>query len=291
MNDPTVFSELRPLLFSIAYRMLGSVSVAEDMVQEAFLRWERVSAAEVESPKAYLSSIVTRLCIDHLRSARVARETYVGPWLPEPVLTGAAGEGPGVEERVELADSLSMAFLVLLESLTPVERAVFLLRETFGYGYEEIAAMVGRSEANCRQIAVRARKQIEARRPRFQASSQGRDEITSRFMDACATGDLKGLVELLADDIVLWSDGGGKVRAARRPIAGRDAMARLLLGLARKWAGQATVQPAEVNGQAGFLVEADGQRIGVLVLDIAGDLIRAVRIVVNPDKLTGIGTP
>jgi RNA polymerase sigma-70 factor (ECF subfamily) len=291
MNDPTVFSELRPLLFSIAYRMLGSVSDAEDMVQEAFLRWERVAAAEVESPKAYLSSVVTRLCIDHLRSARVARETYVGPWLPEPVLTGAAGEGHGVEERAELADSLSMAFLVLLESLTPVERAVFLLRETFGYSYDEIAGMVGRSAANCRQIAVRARKQIEARRPRFEASERGRDEITARFMDACTTGDLEGLVGLLADDIVLWSDGGGKVTAARKPIAGRDAVARFLLGLYKKWAGQFASRPAEVNGQPGFLLEAGGQRIGVLVLDVEGGLIGAVRIVVNPDKLTGVVPP
>jgi RNA polymerase sigma-70 factor (ECF subfamily) len=300
MNDPTVFSELRPLLFSIAYRMLGSVSDAEDMVQEAFLRWERVTEAEVESPKAYLSSVVTRLSIDHLRSARVARETYVGPWLPEPVLTAGPGHEPvglgslggsaslGGEERVELADSLSMAFLVLLESLTPVERAVFLLRETFGYGYDEIGAMVGRSEANCRQIAVRARKQIEARRPRFEVSSHGQDEITERFMEACTTGDLKGLTDLLADDIMLWSDGGGKVRAARKPIAGREAVARFLLAIARKWFGGLTTYPAEVNGQPGFLVDGDGHRIGVVVFDVAGGQIHAIRIVVNPDKLEGV---
>ena len=288
MNDPAVFSGLRPLLFSIAYRMLGSVSDAEDMVQEAFLRWERVSAGDVESPKAYLSSVVTRLCIDHLRSARVVRETYVGPWLPDPLLTGAAAETGVVEERAELADSLSMAFLVLLESLTPVERAVFLLRETFGYGYDEIAAMVGKSEANCRQIAVRARKQVEARRPRFEASSRGRDEITSRFMEACTTGDLGGLLGLLADDIVLWSDGGGKVRAARKPIDGRDDVARFLLGVTRKWGGALTATPAEVNGQAGLLLDVDGQRVGVIVLDITGSVIQGIRIVVNPEKLTGI---
>src|SRR5213592_576220 len=229
MRTEAPYEELRPLLFSIAYRMVSSVSEAEDIVQEAFLRIHRVEAegTKVDSPKAYLSAVVTRLSIDHLKSARARREQYVGQWLPEPLLTDSA---PDAAAQAETADSLSMAFLVLLESLTPVERAVFLLRETFGYGYDEIASMVGRSEANCRQIAVRARKQIEARRPRFEASPHGRDEITSKFMDACATGDLKELVDLLADDIVLWSDGGGKVRAAHRPISGREAVARFVLG-------------------------------------------------------------
>ncbi|MGH2690390.1 MAG: RNA polymerase sigma factor SigJ, partial [Actinomycetota bacterium] len=247
MSDPEVFAGLRPLLFSIAYRMLGSVTDAEDMVQEAFLRWDRVPDGEVASPKAYLSAVVTRLCIDHLRSARVAREAYVGPWLPDPILTAAADPGTSGEDRALLADSLSMAFLVLLESLSPVERAVFLLRETFGYDYAEIATIVGRSEANCRQIAVRARKQLEARRPRFAASPETRDEITGRFVHAAETGDMGALLDLLSDDIVLWSDGGGKVRAARNPVLGAANVARLLLGLVRRNAGLLSATPGEIN--------------------------------------------
>jgi RNA polymerase sigma-70 factor (ECF subfamily) len=291
MGDAEVFAGLRPLLFSIAYRMLGSVTDAEDMVQEAFLRWDRVLDEEVASAKAYLSSVVTRLCIDHLRSARVAREAYVGPWLPDPILTASADPATGGEDRALLADSLSMAFLVLLESLTPVERAVFLLRETFGYDYAEIATMVGRSEANCRQIAVRARKQLEARRPRFAASPATRDEITGRFIHAAETGDMEALLDLLSDDIVLWSDGGGKVRAARNPVVGVANVARLLLGLVRRNPGLLAT-PAEINGQSGLLLTVDGTRIGALVLDITDDAdgpITGIRIVVNPDKLAGIG--
>ncbi|MGH2720181.1 MAG: RNA polymerase sigma-70 factor [Actinomycetota bacterium] len=293
MGDPAVFAGLRSLLFSIAYRMLGSVTDAEDMVQEAFLRWDRVPDAEVVSPKAYLSSVVTRLCIDHLRSARVARETYVGPWLPDPILTAVADPDGGGEDRALLADSLSMAFLVLLESLSPVERAVFLLRETFGYDYAEIASIVGRSEANCRQITVRARKQLEARRPRFAASPAMRERITGKFIHAAETGDLAELLDLLSDDIVLWSDGGGKVRAARHPVVGPVRVARLLLGLTRRYAGLLVPTPAEINGQPGLLLAVAGARIGALVLDITDDdreggPISGIRIVVNPEKLAGI---
>src|SRR5687768_13754837 len=224
-----LYEELRPLMFSIAYRMVGSASDAEDIVQEAFLRFHRESgkATAIDSPKAYLSTVTTRLSIDHLRSARVRRECYFGTWLPEPVLTDPGSE---VTQHAETADSLSMAFLVLLESLTPVERAVFLLREVFDYGYEEIAAVVGKSEENCRQIAVRARRQIEAKRPRFEASRKRREELARRFFEAVMNGDTTGLIDLLAADVVVYADGGGKGPAFPRPVFGRDKVARLLLG-------------------------------------------------------------
>lgn len=289
MNDAKIFAELRPLLFSIAYRMLGSITDAEDAVQEAFLRWSK--AEEVESPKAYLTSVVTRLCIDQLRSARARRESYVGPWLPDPVLTAEGPLASDAADRMELLDSLSMAFLVLLESLTPVERAVFLLREVFGYDYTEVAEIVGRTETNCRQIALRARKQIEARRPRFEASPRRRQELTASFLRASEAGDLEGLMSLLSDDIVLWSDGGGKVQAARKPIRGVSNVARVVIGLLRKGEGKLEVTPAEVNGQPGFVVSTVNERIGAVALDVAdGDepRVTGIRIVVNPDKLKGI---
>ena len=227
MDDPV--AELRPLLFSIAYRMLGSASDAEDIVQEAFLRFHRETGAgtEVESPKSYLSAVTTRLCIDHLRSARVRRESYVGTWLPEPLLTEETSDA---ERHAETADSLSMGFLVLLESLTPVERAVFLLREVFEYDYDEIASVVGKNEENCRQIAVRARRQVQAGRPRFEASKAERDELGRRFFAAAAEGDVEGLVSMLAADVVAYADGGGKAFAFPRPVHGREKVARLLPG-------------------------------------------------------------
>ena len=289
MGYPEVFAELRPLLSSIAYRMLGSVAEAEDVVSEAYLRWSRVQDTEVQSPKAFLSAVVTRLCIDQLRSTRVKRETYVGPWLPEPVLTGSQGSFEP-SERAELADTLSMGFLILLESLTPVERAVFLLREVFGYEYSEVAEIVGRSEANCRQIALRARKHVEARRPRFEASEHARRQITERFLRACESGDLQGLLSFLSDDIVLWSDGGGRAQAARRPIVGAHSVARFLLGLIKRWHGRLQIDPAEINGQPGYLL-VDKEPIGAVALDLGGDTeprITGIRIVVNPDKLAGV---
>jgi RNA polymerase sigma-70 factor (ECF subfamily) len=227
MPDP--FAELRPLLFSIAYRMLGSASEAEDIVQEAFLRYHRETAAgvEVDSPKSYLSAITTRLCIDHLRSARVRRESYVGTWLPEPLLTD---EEADVARHAETADSLSMGFLVLLESLTPVERAVFLLREVFEYEYDEIASVVGKSEENCRQIAVRARRHVQAGRPRFEASKAQREELANRFFQAVVDGDVEELVGMLAADVVAYADGGGRATAFPRPVHGRDKVLRLMGG-------------------------------------------------------------
>jgi RNA polymerase sigma-70 factor (ECF subfamily) len=284
-----LYEELRPLLFSIAYRMLGSASEAEDIVQEAFLRLHRESAkgTAIESPKAYLSAITTRLSIDHLRSARVRRERYVGTWLPEPVVTD------DVPQHAETADSLSMAFLVLLESLTPVERAVFLLREVFGYDYDEIAKVVDKSEDNCRQIAVRARRQIEAKKPRFEASLKRRQELAERFFEAVAEGDIEGLVGLLAADVVAYGDGGGKGPAFPRPVHGRDRVARLLAGGVRFGArlGVRATRLAIINGQPGaLLLNREGRAVLAISLDIADEVVQAVRAVTNPEKLGHLGT-
>ncbi len=281
------YDELRPLLFSIAYRMLGSVSDAEDVVQEAFLRFHRESRAgtAVDSPKAYLSTITTRLSIDHLRSARVRREQYVGTWLPEPILTDPDSD---VARHAETADSLSMAFLVLLESLTPVERAVFLLREVFDYGYDEIANVVGRSEENCRQIAVRARRQVESKRPRFEASRQRREELARRFFEAVTNGDTEGLLGLLAADVSAYGDGGGKAPAFPRPVFGRDRVARVLLGPTARGQrlGVSGMRTVEINGQPGALFfDAGGRPVAAVSLDIADGLVQTLRAISNPEKL------
>ena len=290
MDEGDAYRELRPLLFSIAYRMVGSVSEAEDLVQEAFLRLRRALAggAEVDSPKAYLSAVTTRLAIDHLRSARVRRETYVGAWLPEPLVTDGEADPAG---HAETADSLSLAFLVLLERLSPVQRAVFLLHEVFGYGYAEIAGLVGRSEDNCRQIAARARRHVEAGRPRFEASRRQREELARRFFAAVERGDTEGLVGLLATDAVMYGDGGGKAPALAAPVHGAERVARFLLGLARRGAALGVVlRPAEVNGQPGLLAfDPDGRLLSVLTLDVADGRVQTVRNILNPDKLRHLG--
>ena len=284
MSD--LYEEHRPLMFSIAYRMLGSASDAEDIVQEAFLRLHRESgkATQIASPKAYLSAVTTRLCIDHLRSARVRRERYVGTWLPEPLVT----EDQDVEQHAVTADSLSMAFLVLLESLSPVERAVFLLREVFEYGYDEISRIVGKSEDNCRQIAVRARRQVEARKPRFDASRERREELARRFFEAVANGDQAGLVDLLAADVVVYADGGGKAAAFPRPVHGRERVVRLLLGATAR-GGRVEVaglRAVSINGQPGaLLLSPEGRPVVAISLDIADDLVQTVRAISNPEKL------
>jgi RNA polymerase sigma-70 factor (ECF subfamily) len=283
--------ELRPLLFSIAYRMIGSVSEAEDIVQEAFLRYHRAEPAGVDSPKAYLSTITTRLAIDHLRSARARREEYVGPWLPEPLLADEHAPDPG--EEVELADSLSLAFLVLLERLTPVERAAFLLREVFSYPYDEIAEIIDRSEDNARQLVVRARRHVDAERPRFDVSREEHEELTERFVAATQRGDLEGLIDLLAADVYTYTDSGGKAQAPRKTLHGRDRVARFMVAISRPGAGAdgVTLHPVDVNGRPGRLArDADGNPVAVLSLDVADGLIQAVRIVVNPDKLTHVST-
>jgi len=280
-TDPSVvFDRYRPLLFSIAYRMLGSVMDAEDVVQEAYLRWQR--ALEVRSSRAYLSAVVTRLCIDQLRSARTRREQYMGPWLPEPLPTESAPDAVAVDE------SLSMAFLVLLESLNPIERAVFLLREVFDYDYAEISHLVDKSEANCRQIARRARQSVTARRPRFERSPEQEERLVERFVEACTGGDMEGLVSLLSDDITVWSDGGGRVAAARHPIHGPERVARFFLGLVGKAPPTFVIRRTGINGGPGIVGYVGGRPLNVLTFDVAEGRIRAIRIVLNPEKLRAV---
>ncbi len=283
--DPSeVFGRHRPLLFSVAYGMLGSVMDAEDVVQEAFLRWQRTPRGEVRSPKAYLSAVVTRLCIDHLRSARARREEYVGPWLPEPLLADRAAGEPAVVD-----EALSMAFLVLLESLTPVERAVFLLREIFDYEYAEVSRLVGKSEANCRQIARRARESVAARRPRFESSPEQEESLTQSFLEACLGGDMERLLALLAEDVTLYSDGGGKTRAALNPIRGADKVARFLAGILGKVPPGFVARRTRVNGRPGLVgYFGDGSPQSVATLEVADGNIRAIRLVVNPEKLGSV---
>ena len=274
--DAAAFEEWRPLLFGIAYRMLGSAVDAEDMVQDTCVRWLRRGDEPVRSVRAYLVTVVTHLCLDHLASARVQRETYTGPWLPEPLLVDEAS-------AAEQADSLSLAFLVLLEELTPLERAVYLLHDIFGYPFDQVARTLGRTPAACRQLAVRARARIEQRRQRFDADLRHGRALTNRFLSACASGDMAGLTGMLADDVVVWSDGGGKVRAAVRPVVGVDRCARFLVNVAKRVHG--LPRPAVLNGQpATIFVEGDAVT-SALVLDILDGVIVAVRVVLNPDKL------
>jgi RNA polymerase sigma-70 factor (ECF subfamily) len=281
-----VYGELEPLLFSIAYRMIGSATEAEDIVQEAFLRYHRtgIEGTTVESPKAYLSAITTRLSIDHLRLARVKRERYVGTWLPEPIVTD---DEEDIERYAETADSLSLGFLVLLERLTPVERAVFLLRDVFDYGYDEVASIVGKTESNCRQIAVRARRRVHAGRPRFEASRTKRQELATRFFEAALAGDKQGLVSLLAADIVAYADGGGKGFAFPKPVHGRERVARLFGGSDRtKWFDVLWVMFTEINRQPGAIFFLpNGTAVIAVSLDIAENQVQTVRAVTNPDKL------
>jgi RNA polymerase sigma-70 factor (TIGR02957 family) len=285
------FDELRPAAFAIAYRMLGSVSEAEDAVQEGFLRLHRARAGgeRIESARAYLSTVVSRLSLDQLRSARARRETYVGEWLPEP-LVASVDDDPA--RKAEVADSLSLAFLVLLESLSPEQRAAFLLREVFDEPYDRIAEIVGTSEQNARQLATRARRHVEERRPRFEASREQREELATSFFAAAEEGDLEGLEELLAHDVVLRGDGGGKAPAIARAVHGRARVARMLTAWLRagtRFDGVA-IRREEVNGQPGALfLDREGGLIAVMTLDIAEGQIQGVNSVVNPDKLRHLG--
>jgi RNA polymerase sigma-70 factor (ECF subfamily) len=281
------FEELRPLLFSIAYRILGSVSEAEDAVQETWLRYE-ASPTQPTSAKAFLSAVVTRVSIDVLRSARVRREEYVGQWLPEPLLADPY-EDPA--RSAELADSVSMAALLLLERLSPLERAVFVLREVFGFGFAEVAAAVGRSEAACRQLAVRARHHMDVGRPRFEAGRREREELAARFFDALRDGDVDGLRELLAADVQMVGDGGGKAPALARSVIGADNVARVLAAnfpaLAKV---EAIMERHEMNGQPGAILrDRDGKVVGTVTLDVLDGRIQTIRSVVNPDKLGHVG--
>jgi RNA polymerase sigma-70 factor (ECF subfamily) len=272
--------------------MLGSVSEAEDIVQEAFLRQQRALAqgAEIDSARAFLSAVVTRLSIDYLRSARVRREVYVGQWLPEPLLTDDDADlDPAI--FTEQADSLSLAFLVLLEQLNPVERAVFLLHDVFGYGYDEIARTVDKGEDNCRQLATRARRHIDEQKPRFEASRLERERLAARFFAAVSDGDVESLVELLAADAVVYGDGGGKSPSWPRPIFGRDRVSRLLAGLGGQLPDYGmTITLHEVNGQPGAtIVDSEGRIVNVFSLDIVDGVVQTIRSVINPDKLRHLG--
>ena len=289
--EEELLAELRPTAFAIAYRMLGSVAEAEDIVQEALLRTHAAieRGERIDSPRAYVGTVTTRLAIDHLRSARVRREQYVGEWLPEPLL---ADPGAGPAEQAEIADSLSTAFLVLLESLSPEQRAALLLHDVFDYGYGEVAEIVGTSEANARQLASRARGHVGERRPRFRTSEEHREELADRFFEAVGDGNMEGLEALLADDVVLRGDGGGKVPALARALSGRNRVARTL----RNWSrlGLSTLgltfRRESVNGSPGAVaLDDEGRTVAVFSLDFEGGSISGVNSVVNPDKLGHLG--
>jgi len=291
LSHEALLDELRPVAFAIAYRMLGSVAEAEVIVQEALLRVHRALEAgeRIESPRAFVATITTRLAIDELRSARVRRERYVGEWLPEPILTDGRDDPA---QHAEIADSLSMAMLVLLETLSPEQRAVLLLRDVFDYGYGEIAQIIGKNEDNVRQLASRARADVDAGRPRFQSSREQRDELARRFFAAATQGDLAGLEALLADDVVLTGDGGGKVPALGHPVAGRTRVAQTLMSWMRLGSRipGASMREVEVNGMPGaLLLDPEGRLVGVWELEIGGGEIRGVNSVVNPDKLAHLG--
>ncbi|TDC60676.1 RNA polymerase sigma-70 factor [Actinomadura sp. GC306] len=280
------FEEHRKLLFAVAYRMLGTVADAEDAVQDAWLRWSAKDRPDVADPKAYLVRITTNVALDRLRSAQARRETYVGPWLPEPMLTS-----PDVAEDAVLSESVSMAMLVVLETLSPLERAVFVLKEVFGYPYAEIAEALDRSEASVRQLGSRARKHVAERHTRFEADGGERRRVTERFFDAVLGGDVNRLMEALAPDVTLWTDGGGKVRAARRVIHGADKALRWLSGIMGQPYGG--VEPADMrwrhvdlNGEPALVVDGPGGPLAAVTVDIDGTgRIRAVHMVANPDKL------
>jgi RNA polymerase sigma-70 factor, ECF subfamily len=274
--DAAAFEERRSLLFGIAYRMLGSAADAEDIVQDASIRWLRRNDEVVDSVRAYLVTIVTRLCLDQLSSARSTRVSYAGPWLPEPVVVEE-------EAAAEQADSLSLAFLVLLEELTPLERAAYLLHDIFGYSFEEVGHSLGRTPVACRQLGSRARQRIEERRQRFDADLRQGRALVDRFLVACATGDLSGLLSMLSDDVVVWTDGGGKVRAALRPVVGAPRSSRFLLNTAKKLHG--VRYHTVLNGQPAAVLLEDGAVVAALVLDVMDGSIIGVRAVTNPDKL------
>jgi len=286
-NSPlSVFEGHRALLFGIAYRMLGSVADAQDMVQECYLRWHQSAGEVIRSPQAWLTTVITRLCINHLQTARVKRETYVGPWLPEPLIDEAAKDPAHTSM---LADSLSLAFLVLLETLSPDERAVFIRREGFECEFADIAASVGKSEENCRQILARARKRIEEGRPRYDASRADADKIVGPFVAALRDGDLETMLTRLADNVVLVADAGGRPGALLKPLHGAGPVAHAMLNATKRTGGNgADVQPATVNGLPGFVRFNDDRAQAVLAFGVAGGRIAAVFVISNPDKLRHI---
>jgi len=287
-GDLAAFDQHRALLFSIAYRMLGSRADAEDMLQETFLRWQQARDAEIRDPRAFLVTLITRLSINQLQSARVKREQYFGQWLPEPLMTKAAAESPMISG---IDGSLSMAFLMLLERLTPMERAVFLLREVFDYDYAEVAEMVGQSEVNCRQILRRAKQHVKDDRPRFDVSPEEQQTMLRQFLEATSHGDMQGLLALLSKDVVLYTDGGGKASAVPNPVYGAEDVARFFMVAPQKLMPKDVVRRfAEINGQPGIVVYHHSQVFGVLTMDVAEGRIRNIYIVRNPDKLALLPT-
>jgi RNA polymerase sigma-70 factor (TIGR02957 family) len=296
-DSARVFDEHRALLISVAYRILGSVTDAEDTVQEAWLRWSGVNTSDVRDPRAFLVRVTTRLAIDRLRRAKTLRESYVGPWLPEPILTGR-----DVAEDVALAESVSMAMLVVLETLSPLERAVFVLREAFGMSYAEIANVLGRRVEAVRQLGHRARDHVQERRSRFDADQSEQRRVTERFLEATSTGDLEGLMAVLAPEVTLVADGGGRALAPRRPIRGAEKVARFLLAIATEErmarflrsvgsepvAANLRVHVSQVNGGPGILVVSGDKPISTLVLDVSDGVVRTIHLVANPEKLAGV---
>ena len=277
-----IFSAERKRLFGLAYRMLGSVADAEDLLQEAFLRWHTADIDAIESPPAWLTTVVTRLALKQLQSARATRESYIGPWLPEPLLTA---QDPTPEAQAELSDSLSIAFLATLERLSPPERAIFLLRDVFDYEYDEIASIVRLTEANCRQIFHRAKQRLEERRARFATNPEAHRALVESFARAVTDGNVEGVVQLLAREAVLWADGGGRTRgAARRPLRGAEVVARFIVGVRRKL-GRGDVAIRLVNGGWALIAMVDGAPIRVVSIDVVGERIAGVYVLANPDKL------
>ncbi|MFC4062084.1 RNA polymerase sigma factor SigJ [Planomonospora corallina] len=298
------FEEHRDLLTGVAYRILGTVADAEDVVQEAWLRWSGTDTAVVENDRTYLIKVTTRLAVDRLRRLKARRESYVGEWLPEPVRTDPAGTVPDVAERVELTTSVELALLVVLETLSPLERAVFVLREAFGLPYAEIGEAIGRTEATTRQLSRRARKHVEERRPRFDVDRASRRRLTERFIGACADGDLDGLVAMLADDVTLVADGGGRAKAPLRVLTGAGKVARFLTAIATEASARRfirsvgvtaseghAVEFADVNGAPAAVVTAGGRPVSVFSLLVRDGLVRTVYLVVDPEKLVRLASP
>ena len=278
-----VFGEHRDLLIAVAYRILGRVTDAEDVVQDAWLRWVNARPSEVANPRAYLVRVTTRLAIDRLRRVKARRESYVGLWLPEPILTDR-----DIAEDVELAESVSMAMLVVLETLSPLQRAVFVLREAFGMPYSEISEILGRSEPAVRQLARRARDHVRERRPRFETDQAARQRVTERFLEATTNGDLDALMEILAPGVTLVGDGGGRARAPLRPIYGADRVARFLVAISSEPLPEGHLRVAQVNGGPGIVATLEGRPVATIVLDVADGVIQSVHLVANPDKLVGV---
>jgi RNA polymerase sigma-70 factor (ECF subfamily) len=282
--DDEIFQQLRPELFGLAYRMLATAADAEDVVHEAYIRWRAQPRYDVRSPRDYLITVVTRLCLDALGSARAMRETYLGPWLPEPLLVDELGPAAASE----LSDSLSLAFMVVLEELSALERAAFLLHDVFGYDYGELSAALAREQAACRQLVARARKHVAARGRRFEADRDRAHELTKQFLAACAGGDLQALLTVLADDVVVWTDGGGKAKAAPKPVVGAPKAARFLIAVARGTPEGTEVIEANLNGQPGLLALYRGNAVSAVVLDIAEGRVSGVMVMANPDKLSAV---